>query len=214
MDIHGKKVSFLGDSITEGCGASEYKKCYVALFQSAYPDATIANYGVGGTRIARQHGANPDYKNDHDFMERAEAMQKNADLVVVFGGTNDYGHGNAKLGDFGDSDPYTFYGATNILFEQLIKDNPHAKILILTPLHRLNEKNANQNGYVLEDYVKALREMAEEFSFPVLDLFKNSGMNPAKGTIQVDYMPDGLHPNDAGYRRLFEQIDLYIKTNL
>ena len=72
----------------------------------------------------------------------------------------------------------------------------------------------NQNGYVLEDYVKALREMAEEYSFPVLDLFKTSGMNPTKGNVRVDYMPDGLHPNDAGYKRLFEQLDLYIKNNL
>ena len=214
MNLHGKKVSFIGDSITEGCGASEYKNCYVALFQKAYPDATIANYGVGGTRIARQHGANPELKNDHDFMERAELMQKDADLVVVFGGTNDYGHGNAVMGKLGANDPYTFYGAMNILFETLIRDNPRAKILILTPLHRLSEKNVNQNGYILEDYVKALREMAEEFSFPVLDLFKNSGLNPAKGTVRADYMTDGLHPNDAGYARLFELIDTFIKYQL
>lgn len=214
MDIQNKKVSFIGDSITEGCGASAYENSYVALFQKAYPNATIANYGVGGTRIARQFDADPLNKCDHDFMERAEFMQKNADLVVVFGGTNDYGHGNAPIGAFGDNDPYTFYGAMNILFETLIKDNPQAKILILTPLHRLNEKNANQHGLVLEDYVKAIREMAEEYSFPVLDLFKCSGMNPAKGSIRADFMPDGLHPNDAGYARLFELVDTFIKSNL
>ncbi len=214
MDLQNKKVLFLGDSITEGHGASAYENCYVALFQKEYPTATIVNYGVGGTRIACQYGKDPEQKRDHDFMERAESMKKDADLVVVFGGTNDYGHGNAKLGKFEDRDPYTFYGALHLLFERLITDNPRAKVLVLTPLHRLGEENPNMNGHVLKEYVDAIRKVAEEFSFPVLDLFKTSNMNPAKGNIQADYMPDGLHPNDNGYLRLFEQIDQFIKYHL
>lgn len=214
MNLAGKKVSFLGDSITEGHGASAPDKCFVSLFQKAYPDATIVNYGIGGTRIARQHDADPNNRHDHDFMERVESMQKDADLIVVFGGTNDYGHGNATLGKFGDHDPYTFYGALDILYEKLLQNSPRAKILVLTPLHRGYEKNRNMNGFILEDYVKAIREKTEEFSFPLLDLYKNSGMNPSKGRIQEDYMPDGLHPNDNGYARLFEQIDEFIKYRL
>ena len=35
-------------------------------------------------------------------------MDSDADVVVVFGGTNDFGHGDAKLGTFESRDPYTF----------------------------------------------------------------------------------------------------------
>ena len=33
MNIKGKKICFLGDSITEGWGASHPSKCFVGLFQ-------------------------------------------------------------------------------------------------------------------------------------------------------------------------------------
>lgn len=54
MNLNNKKVLFLGDSITEGCGASDLENCYVSLFKKAYPNAKIFNYGIGGTRIAQK----------------------------------------------------------------------------------------------------------------------------------------------------------------
>ena len=45
----------------------------------------------------------------------------------------------------------------------------------------------------------------------VLDLFAVSGINPKVGKVQETMMPDGLHPNDTGYQRLFELIDNAIK---
>lgn len=216
MDISKKNVYFLGDSITEGVGASCIEeKCYVSLFKARYPEANIQNYGVGGTRIARKKQTPSEYPVwDDDFNMRADRMDENADLVVIFGGTNDYGHGDAVLGKFGDKDVYTFYGATYTLFEKLLTKYPNAKFLVLTPLHRLGEIVPNALGNVLQDYRKALLETAEYFSFPVLDLFATSGMNPQVAKVQETMMPDGLHPNDAGYQRLFELIDQAIKYTL
>ena len=48
-------------------------------------------------------------------------MPKDADLVFCFGGTNDFGHGSAPLGKDGSKDVYTFKGAVNVLFKNLIK---------------------------------------------------------------------------------------------
>ena len=212
MDITNKKVYFLGDSITQGHGASTEEKCFVSLFQQAYPQAEIINYGIGGTRIAKNTTPSECDIWDQDFNLRAEAMNDGADLIVVFGGTNDYGHGDAVMGVFGDKDPYTFYGALYTLCEKLLLKYPLAKIVLLTPLHRLNETDKNALGNELVDYVRAIRETAEFFSLPVLDLFKVSGMNPAVAKVQETMMPDGLHPNDAGYQRLFELIDAFIKN--
>ena len=50
MNLTGKTVCFLGDSITEGAGASAKDKCYVSLFKAAHPEATVHNFGIGGTR--------------------------------------------------------------------------------------------------------------------------------------------------------------------
>ncbi len=59
---------------------------------------------------------------------------------------------------------------------------------------------------VLIDYVNAIREVAEYYSLPVLDLFKTSGLQPAIPIIREKYMPDALHPNDEGHRILTDKI--------
>lgn len=51
MDLEGKKVLFLGDSITEGVGASSKDTCYVSVF-GKISGAEVKNFGISGTRIA------------------------------------------------------------------------------------------------------------------------------------------------------------------
>lgn len=53
------------------------------------------------------------------FCGRLDEMDKNADAVVVFGGTNDYGHGDAPFGLFTDRTDETFYGACHTLMSEL-----------------------------------------------------------------------------------------------
>ena len=55
-------------------------------------------------------------------------------------------------------------------------------------------------------YVAIIREVAEYYSIPVLDLFACSGLQPCVPIIQQKYLPDGLHPNDAGHEILAEKI--------
>ena len=213
MDISNKKVNFLGDSITEGSGASLPDKCYVSLFKKAYPNADIGNYGISGTRIARQVVPYSP-RMDLDFNMRAVEMDDGADLVVVFGGVNDFGHGDAPFGEFGDTTVNTFCGAVYALYETLLNKYPLAKILVLTPLHFLREDVPDKKGKILSDYVQIIRKTAEYFSLPVLDLWASSGMNPRVAKVQETMMTDGLHPNDNGHQRLFELIDAYIKAML
>ena len=208
MELRGIKVNFLGDSITEGVGASEYAKCYVSQFEKI-TGATCRNYGISGTRIARQQkDLNPAY--DKDFCMRVEEMSSDADVIVVFGGTNDYGHGDASFGEFSDRDANTFCGAVHVLFKSLMEKYPLSKILVLTPLHRLDEDDANRHGLQLKAYVEALRKIAEQYSLDVLDLYKSSGIQPNIPVNMEKYMPDGLHPSDLGHRLIAERIAAYL----
>ena len=205
MNLSGKKINFLVDSITQGAGASDISKCYVSML-GLNTGALVRNYGIGGTRIARKHvpSENPVY--DQDFCLRAPTMDADADAVVVFGGTNDYGHGDAPLGTIADRTPDTFYGALHTLFTMLLTRYTDSKILVLTPTHRLNENDPDCNGLPLKAYVDVIREMAEFYSLPVLDLYAASGIQPNVPAMQTRYMPDGLHPNDAGHAMLAEMI--------
>ena len=202
MQLKGKKVLFLGDSITEGVGVSSPDKKYTSVFERL-SGAIVYNYGISGTRIATQK--NPTVTNprfDLTFGSRVQDMNPEGDIIVVFGGTNDYGHGDASIGVFSDRDEYSFYGALHNLIVSLVSKYPDATVVFMTPLHRdfENETKSLQRGFkpVLKEYVKAIREVCEYYSIPVLDLYASSGLQPAIPVIKQKFMPDGLHPSDAG----------------
>jgi GTPase SAR1 family protein len=67
---------------------------------------------------------------------RVAEMDPDADLIVVFGGTNDFGHGDAPFGDFSDRTADTFCGAIHELYVSLLEKYPTATIMVITPLHR------------------------------------------------------------------------------
>lgn len=212
MELKGKKISFLGDSITEGAVASKIENCYWMKF-GELTGATVCGFGVGGTRIAPQC-ANFDEYDKNVFSVRAEKIPLDSDVIVVFGGTNDFGHGDAPFGEVGDTDKKTFCGALYSLLQDLIVKHPKAQIVLMTPLHRLSEE-VNEKGvirYPLKDFVKAEKEIAAMLSVPVLDLWSLSGMQPKIPVIKEMYMPDGLHPNDLGHRRIAERLIGFLKA--
>ena len=139
-------------------------------------------------------------------------------MVFVFGATNDYGHGDAPLGTMADRTPETFYGALHCLYAALVERFPGKPVVVMTPLHRLNENNpAGEHGKsvpttTLKGYVEIIREVAEYYSLPVLDLYARSGLQPAVPVIREKFVPDGLHPNDAGHVLLKDMICAFIKT--
>ena len=95
MELFGKKINFLGDSITEGCCATTPELGYVEVMKQLYGLQKVRNYGIGGTRIARQLKPSAEPRWDLDYLSRVPEMDEEADVVVVFGGTNDFGDGDA-----------------------------------------------------------------------------------------------------------------------
>lgn len=221
MNWEGKVINFLGDSITEGVGASRKENNYVNQTKNLLNLSVANNYGISATRIAPRkmpnHGA---LVEENWFGARVEKMDPDADGIVVFGGTNDFGHGDAPLGTFADTTDDTFYGAMKNLCVKLIERYPGKPIVILTPLHRCSEDNIFGDdkghkmplGQPLSAFVQAIREVAEYYSLPVLDLWSVSGMQPNVPIIKEKFMPDGLHPNDAGHRLIAERLASFLNT--
>lgn len=221
MNLSGLKINFLGDSITQGVGASSPETVYHAVLKREAGLAQARNYGISGTRFAIQKGTEErpkdDYVDINSFSERFHMMDDDADVVVVFGGTNDYGHGDAPLGGFSDRTPDTFYGACHYLFSGLIKKYLGKQIVIMTPLHRTGEyKNTGSQKTVgvgtLKEYVNIIREVAEYYSLPVLDLYASSGLQPEVPEIKEMYIPDGLHPNDNGNAVIARKLKVFLET--
>lgn len=200
MNLEGLKINFLGDSITQGACATLPENSYHQVIKKKYGLAKANNYGVGGTRIARQTGVTlmePIW--DYTFEMRAEIMDRDVDAVVVFGGTNDYDHGDAKFGTVDSDDIYTYCGGINSLITKLKKDFPTAEIIFMTPIHRVTENNPSMpDGKILADYVEAMKEICKKRNVKVIDLFGLNNMDPFDDSL----FEDGLHPNDAGHEVL------------
>lgn len=213
MELKGKKINFLGDSITEGACLNDWNNVYWMQL-GRHTDAIVRGYGIGGTRIAPR--LMPERPGEEGFGQyfgsRVEKMDPDADIIVVFGGTNDFGHGDAPFGDFSDRTADTFCGAIHELYVSLLEKYPTATIMVITPLHRSTEDIPNMHGKVLKDYVDMIRRAAEYYSLPVLDLYAVSGMQPAIPMLKEKYMPDGLHPNDAGHVLLTNRIVKFIES--
>lgn len=216
MELKGKKIAFLGDSITEGVGTTAPEFRYVDRI-AKQAGAVCLNYGISGTRFAKQTKPSDEPTFDLDFCKRALEMDKDADIVIVFGGTNDFGHGDAPFGTFADRTPDTFCGACHTLCRELLETYPDSEIAFISPLHRDNEDSPvgdNKPAPVgtLKDYIDAMRQILAYYSIPVIDLYAESKLQPHVAIIKEKFMPDGLHPSDAGNEILAKKIIAYLKA--
>ena len=210
MNLQGKIINVLGDSITQGVGTTAPEHIYHAVLGRMVGAAEVRNFGLSGTRIARQIG--PDAWGA-PFTERYLDMPDDADLIIVFGGTNDYGHGNAPFGGKADRTVDTFCGACHVLFRGLIEKYPTARIVVMTPLQRVGgSKPCANTGKPLRDYADTMAEIAGEYAIPVLDLYRTSGIAADIPAQQALYLPDGLHPNDAGAYRIAERLCAFLEA--
>lgn len=213
MELKNLTINFLGDSITEGHGTSAPYMVFHQIIKDKYNMKHAYNYGVGGTRIARQIVPTKESTRfDLTFELRSEIMDKNADAIVVFGGTNDYGHGDAPFGTLESEDIYTFCGAVNSLIKTLKHNFPKAKLIFMTPIHRVREDQPSMpDSKKLEDYVNAILMICQNNNVPVIDLFKINPLDPT----DMDIVPDGLHPNDKGHAIMAQVIaEELLKLNI
>lgn len=224
----GKKVAFLGDSITDKGVLKDDTHYWAYLDQ--WLDITPLVYGISGHKWEHIPGQAQKLRNDHgdDF-----------DAIMIFVGTNDY---NAALpiGEWFTEevvtvnadgvmvqrvrrtpvmDHSTFRGSINVVLDGLKRMFPDKQIVMMTPIHRgaasfgednvqPTEDHQNGCGEYLDAYIDSIKEASALWSVPVIDLYSLSGIYPMHEE-QAIYVPGGtdwLHPNEKGHRRMAQCI--------
>lgn len=171
----------IGDSITfmnehpEEAG-NRISKGYMTMVTAKLPHIKYINQGHNGWTAA-------------GIAEKIEelGLQK-SDIYSVFLGTNDW-WSSRPLGAINDyhknTGTGTFYGSYRIIVDKLRALNPEAKIILVTPMQRVdfvyltNMKNnawgsyKQKNGQSLSQFADAVNEIGKYEKFKVIDLFND-----------------------------------------
>ncbi len=231
----GKRVAFLGDSMTDKRGVGT--TCIYWEYLSELLDIKPFVYGINGDQW------NGIYKQ---ALKLHEEKGTSVDAILIFAGTNDYNHG-IPLGKFfsettkqtnynGDQvtrkyrtpiiNDSTFCGRINKVMSYLKNNFPQQQIVIMTPIHRgfarFGDKNVqpdenycNGQGLYIDAYIDVLKQAASYWAVPLIDLYTISGLFPLADA-QVQYFhnkeTDRLHPNALGDYRLAKTIQYQLLT--
>lgn len=186
-------IGCVGDSTTFGLGGTSWTTKLSELCNIP----TVYNYGVSGSTIV---------SNGNDgFIDRIPNMIDDLDVIVLWGGVNDFMWTNQTKEIF----------KTN--FEKVVKalldKYPKAKFIGLTPMkfkytapadgiksRSWNEANSD-SGVLLEEFVEAEIEIFNKYSIDFKDLFNESGISCEHAGQANEYFVgngDLLHPNEKG----------------
>lgn len=204
--LEGKRVLILGDSIsTDSYG--NYKKWVTVLIENGFLPEDTVNSSVHATGFVAEYTG--EGQSENDFIDRAEAIadKESYDLVVVFGGINDYIQ-SIPMGESGQDKDACFKPAVDYFFDYLVKNFTDARIVVISPLRTYNIwKNkaggSQETGHYQTEYATYIREVAQSYCLPILNLTEESGYCPfveeycTRWTLIPDgyEKADGVHPN-------------------
>lgn len=199
--FYGKKLIVTGDSITAYAG-NMFEKASARIGMSL-----TNNYGIAGSSIA-ELASNP--TNRDPIVTRYSAMTNDADIIIVNGGTNDCNYSYTPFGVFTDRTPNTFLGAMHLIAQGLKEKYVGKTIIFMTPIKRNallpSMEATNTLGKTQEDYAEAIIDVGKYWGIPVLDMFRLCAINPFVTGYETAYLPDGTHPNDAGYELMTDNV--------
>lgn len=219
-----KKVAFLGDSISDKAHIGTKKNYWQFLEETLGIKPVV--YAINGSQFSGLTAQARLAKKDHPDIDAVIVFAGTNDFnrSVPIGEWFSYDYKKVQADDKTELrkhrnlvlDKSTLKGRINVLMTLLKSEFPDKQIIFLTPIHRsyakFGEKNiqpdesyANALGLFIDDYVKAVKETANIWAVPVIDLNSLCGLYP-NDPKHYQYFSnkdtDRLHPNAKGHQRM------------
>ncbi len=216
--LYNKKIFFDGDSIVFG------KIQDGISAQVTYPDrvgivlgSEIVNFAESGKSMAAA-----EHKQGENVSEQVEKGLMNYtgyDIICIGNGATDYNF-NIPLGEENSMDIGTFNGAFNFVIKEIKRQNPTAKIVIITPTYRIYRRGTgadygmyyeNNVGLTQMDYCNELIKIAERNQCFLYNLDSTGIIN--QDNILIATM-DGLHPIQEYYIKIGDSLAEFLREQV
>ncbi len=199
---YGKDIAVFGGSLSVNKESDAAKQIWADLLC-----ADVVTYGVGGAGFSSLQGYS---------LQRQVDTAGVFPVYVLWASTNDF-NGSREVGTWQDYTAFDGYdesrlvtqcGGINYCIRKLREKNPRAEIYFFTSLrffsrdsgHNPFSTDVNSTGKTFADYVQAQIECCRYHGVAVLDQFSLQGID--EHNFEWFYLPDQLHMNESGYRRI------------
>ena len=234
-------ISIIGDSIAAGAITTNVLTQsftpLVAKLLGMTANLTTAKAGFSYGDVAGS--ANAQVLASGSANNKGLYFYMNANIIgsekffIMQAGTNDHGLSiptgnvfsvvNGK--QVANTNSQTMCGGLNIAIQNIYNTLGHIPILMMTPIQKnfytqtivydfSEGREVNSAGQALSDYAQKIRETADFWGLPLLDLFAVNDMNPYLPDIYNKYFWEGIHPNELGHFRMSQIIYKYILNNM
>ncbi|MEA4969577.1 MAG: SGNH/GDSL hydrolase family protein [Candidatus Pelethousia sp.] len=210
--FYGKRWLVIGDSISE---SNFHTQKNYHTYVSEWLHMEVVNVAASGT------GFNYAFQGNGGWLSEMENYPVDIDIITIMGGLNDRHY---AVGAYGDETEHTFYGSLKLFFDKLIEKYPNTPIGVITSTPRLY--CWGERGEYVE-HINAVITMSGEYSLPVLDLYRSSGLRPWNEDNNKEYFShidsttqrknetgDGVHLNDKGHLLVAYKVYDFMLANL
>ena len=193
LEANPLRVAMVGDSITEGAGASNSYRNYVSQAAAILGDEfDVLNVGRGGMTLMSTPEA---YTNTEQYQQ---GLDFNPDIVTIMLGTND---GKDRYWGMYSETQYNAAQFEEEMTELInsYRELPSRPIVFVATSPTVYGKQVDtiDNKYVPE-IVEVQKKVAADMGCPVIDI-NTFTQNHS------EWFGDGVHPNDAGYAEIAKE---------
>ena len=199
-DYHLVVIGCIGDSITQGVGASDQALLsYPAqMGRILWKDAIVKNYGNSGSTMRNDLG---DAYTARATYRTAVKDAADVDIFTIMLGTND----SNRDRDWSNADTESYNNSCLGIMEAIKQKNSDVKFVLANcPAYFGGSNFGSAQVRMIQ---KALLDIVNEAGYPTTfyDMYSVTKTMSA-------YYPDQLHPNDMGHLKMAEAFAEYLQT--
>ncbi|MFC3039906.1 SGNH/GDSL hydrolase family protein [Virgibacillus xinjiangensis] len=208
LSPRSRHITAVGDSLTQGVGASQEEGGYVGILDRAVnnriPLVAFDNYGKRGNR-------------SDQLLKRLEKPEitksiAKSDIVLITIGANDImkvakeNFTNLQMETF-NQELRSYEHRLEDIIETVKETNPDSEIFLIGFYNPFEAyfQNVKELDMIVQNWNTSGQEIVEEEGgvfIPIADLFKDADVHL--------FADDNFHPNDLGYQRIAKRVLEYI----